>query len=170
MIALPRVTSLVVLAACIAAAPVVGAQESTQPSIAIGRFSGSLRGTSFGGAVDATKFSGSVEINPATDGRAGSYKVEVRLSSSGGSLTGRMTNMLPWSISPGRCGSRVQFLVQPMEVPPLELRSGGNAELTWSGQMPLAANGSYQFVIYDKGVREQDVVACGNLKYVKPMK
>jgi hypothetical protein len=157
--------SLVALLAISVTTTVVSAQDQTA---ATGRFSGSLRGTTFGGAVDASKFSGSVEINPATDGKLGFYKVEVRLSSSGGSQTGRMTNMLPWSISPGRCGSRVQFLVQPMEVPPLELRSGGNAELSWTGQLPLAANGSYQFVVYDRGVREQDAVACANLKYTKP--
>ncbi len=157
--------AFVALLALTATTTVAGAQDKTA---ATGSFSGSLRGTSFGGAVDATKFSGSVDISPASDGRVGVYKVVVRLSSSGGSATGRMSNMLPWSISPGRCGSRVQFLVQPMEVSPLELRSGGNAELTWSGPLPLAANSSYQFVVYDKGVREQDVVACGNLKYAKP--
>lgn len=157
--------SLLALIALAATSSVVGAQDRTA---ATGRFSGSIRGTTFGGAVDATKFSGSVEINPTEDGKAGFYKVEVRLSSSGGSQTGRMSNMLPWTISPGRCGARVQFLVQPMEVQPLELRAGGNAELMWSGQIALAANGSYQFVVYDRGVREQDVVACGNLKYIKP--
>lgn len=156
---------LVTLLALVATSTDAGAQDRTA---ATGRFSGSLRGTSFGGAVDASKFSGSVEINPTADGKVGFYKVEVRLSSSGGSASGRMSNMLPWTISPGRCGSRVQYLVQPMEVAPLELRSGGNAELSWSGQLSLAANGSYQFVVYDRGVREQDVVACGNLKYTKP--
>lgn len=158
--------SLIALIALAATATVADAQEDR--TAATGRFSGSLRGMTFGGAVDATKFSGSVEINPTEDGKAGFYKLDVRLSSSGGSQTGRMTNMLPWTISPGRCGARVQPLVQPMEVPPLELRAGGNAELTWSGRLALAANGSYQFVVYDKGVREQDVVACGNLKYIKP--
>jgi len=157
--------SFVTLLALTAITSVAGAQDRTA---ATGRFSGSLRGTSFGGAVDATKFSGSVDISPTADGKAGFYKVVVRLSSSGGSASSRMSNMLPWSISPGRCGSRVQFLVQPMEVQPLELASGGNAELSWSGQIPLAANGSYQFVVYDRGVREQDVVACGNLKYTRP--
>ena len=149
----------------LATSTVAGAQDRTA---ATGRFSGSLRGTSFGGAVDATKFSGSVEIAPTADGKAGVYKVVVRLSSSGGSASARMSNMLPWSISPGRCGARVQFLVQPMEVQPLELGSGGNAELTWTGQIALAANASYQFVVYDRGVRKQDVVACGNLKYSAP--
>jgi hypothetical protein len=157
--------SFVALLALTAITTVASAQDKTA---ATGRFSGSLRGASFGGAVDATKFSGSVDISPTTDGKLGVYKVVVRLSSSGGSATGRMSNMLPWTISPGRCGSRVQFLVQPMEVQPLELGSGGNAELSWSGQLPLSANGSYQFVVYDNGVREQDVVACGNLKYTKP--
>jgi len=156
------------LAACFALAALTTTAGAQDRTAATGRFSGSLRGANFGGAVDATKFSGSVDINPTPDGKSGFYKVEVRLSSSGGSPTGRMTNMLPWTISPGRCGARVQFLVQPMEVQPLELRSGGNAELTWTGQLPLAANGSYQFIVYDKGVREQDVVACGNLKYTKP--
>ena len=157
--------AFIALIALAATTTVAGAQDRTA---ATGRFSGSLRGTSFGGAVDATKFSGSVDITPTEGGKVGSYKVEVRLSSSGGSQTGRMSNMLPWTISPGRCGARVQFLVQPMEVQPLELRSGGNAELMWTGQIALAANGSYQFVVYDKGVREQDVVACGNLKYSAP--
>ncbi|MFA6167172.1 MAG: hypothetical protein WC700_11195 [Gemmatimonadaceae bacterium] len=157
--------SFVALLALTATTTIAGAQDKTA---ATGNFSGSLRGTSFGGAVDATKFSGSVDISPIPDGKLGFYKVVVRLSSSGGSASGRMSNMLPWSISPGRCGSRVQFLVQPMEVQPLELGSGGNADLTWNGQLPLAANGTYQFVVYDKGVREQDVVACGNLKYTRP--
>lgn len=157
--------SLVALIALAATTTIASAQDRTA---ATGRFSGSLRGTSFGGVVDATRFSGSVDLKPTDDGKAGFYKVEVRLSSSGGSATARMSNMLPWTISPGRCGARVQFLVQPMEVQPLELRSGGNAELTWTGQLPLAANGSYQFVVYDRGVREQDVVACGNLKYSAP--
>lgn len=156
--------ALLALTATTTTTTVAGAQDQTA---ATGRFSGSLRGTNFGGAVDATKFSGSVDIGPADGDKAGVYKVVVRLSSSGGSASGRMSNMLPWTISPGRCGSRVQFLVQPMEVAPLELRSGGNAELSWSGPLPLAANGSFQFVVYDRGVREQDVVACGNLKYTK---
>ena len=138
-----------------------------------GRFTGSLRGSSgaTGGSMtrvsDATRFSGTVALTPSA-ARAGAYKVEIRISSTNAASA---TAILQWSISPGRCGSRLQFLVPPTEVTPLEVRSGGNAEVTWEGPLNLSPSGSYQLVVFGGGgVREQDILACGNLKYDKPKK
>lgn len=162
MILAPRCFALVAFAALATAA-----HGQNASALATGRFSGSLRGTSFSGVSDATRYSGSVEIAPMV-GRPGLFKVEVRLSSSGGSAMVSATNVLQWSISPGRCGSRVQFLVPPPEMPPLELRSGGNAEMIWQGTVNLAANAGYQLVVFDRGLRQEDIVACANLKYSEP--
>lgn len=149
------------------AAPSVRAQAPAEPA---GRFSGSIRGASVGGALDNARFSGSVDISPSAKGTPGVWKVEIKLSAMGQSSMGSMTNMLQWSMSPGRCGSRTQFLVPPTELPPLELRSGGNADATWEGSISLAPSGSYQLMVYDKGLREQDIVACANLRFSAPKK
>ncbi|HEY3287751.1 MAG TPA: hypothetical protein VGJ96_11605 [Gemmatimonadaceae bacterium] len=133
----------------------------------LGNYSGAVRATSFSGGKDASRMSGSVNITPSA--KEGVFKVEIRLSTMGASASSSSTGILQWSISPGRCGSRVQFLVPPGEAPPLEVRSGGNAEMTWEGRMPLVASeGNYQLMIYDRGFREQDIVGCANLKYNKP--
>ncbi|MBW7933526.1 MAG: hypothetical protein H3C62_07930 [Gemmatimonadaceae bacterium] len=147
------------------AAPVTSAQAQADM---LGSYSGTVRATSFAGGKDASKMSGSVTITPSKTS-AGTYKVEIRLSTRGDSPTASSTGYLQWSISPGRCGARVQFLVQPSEVSPLDIRSGGNAEVMWEGKLPLTGGeGSYQLMIYDRGVREQDIVGCANLKYNKP--
>lgn len=149
------------------AAPQANAQNAADAS---GRFNGSIRGTSFGGALDNARYSGAVDVSPSEKGGAGNWKVEIKLSTMGSSSMGSMTNALQWSLSPGRCGSRVQFLVPPTELPQLELRSGGNAEVTWEGAITLAPSGSYQLMIYGRGLREQDIVACANLRFSAPKK
>lgn len=164
-----RTSSVFAFFAFFAAAAVAGAQNQS----AVGRYTGSLRGISgvTGGAMtrvsDVTRLSGSVEISPSSSAKLGVYKVDIRVST-GGSLPA--TGMMQWSISSGRCNSQVQPLVPPTELPTLEMRSGGNAEVSWEGAVNLTSDGSYQLVVYDKGVREQDIVGCANLKYIKPMK
>lgn len=134
----------------------------------IGSYSGAVRATSFAGGKDASKMSGSVTITPSATTN-GAYKVEIRLSTMGASSSASATGYLQWSISPGRCGSQVQFLVQPSETTPLDIRSGGNAEATWEGRIALTpGEGNFQLMVFDKGVRDQDIVACANLRYNKP--
>jgi len=150
--------------ALLAAASLASAQEPAPATVAApGHFAGAVRAQSFGGAKDANRFSGNVDITHAASGRAGLYKVAMRLSTSG--YGGNSSNMLMWSISPGRCGSQVQPLLPPSGLPPIEMRSGGAAELEWEGAIMLAENATYQLVIYDRGMNQQDIVACANLKY-----
>ncbi len=167
MIASLRTTTLIAIAALFAV-HAAGAQELA----VVGSFSGSLRGTQgargtpMGRASDASRFSGTVEASPTSTQKAGSFAVKIRITSTGGMPA---TTILQWTIAPGRCGARLQPLVQPTEVSPLEVRSGGDAEAMWSGPINLAPDGSYQMVVFGMGgVREQDVIACGNLKYNKP--
>jgi hypothetical protein len=160
-----RTIALFSLAACALALPTAMLAQDESPFV--GSYSGALRATSFAGGKDASKMSGTVNVTPHAVTR-GVFKVEIRLSTMGSSPTASSTGLLQWSISPGRCGSRVQFLVPPSEVTPLEVRSGGNAELIWEGRIPLAGDGSYQLMIYDRGFREQDIVGCANLRYNRP--
>jgi len=139
------------------------------PSVATGRFSGSLRGVLLTGPSDASRISGSADIAALAD-RPGVFKVELRISTSSGSSASSATNLLQWSISPGRCGSRIQMLLAPTELPALEIRTGGNADLTWQGLINLASNGSYQLVVFDRGTNQENIVACANLKYSEPKK
>lgn len=162
-----RCTSSLLVAVALFAVSTAGAQERADA----GRFTGSLRGrsgstgSSMDGVPDATKFSGTMLISPSPT-REGIWKVELRLSTPSSTSA---TTIMQWSISPGRCGSRVQPLVSPTEVSPIEMRSGGAADAMWEGRMALSFDGSYQLVVYGRGgVREQDIVACGNLKYNKP--
>lgn len=162
-------STLRILAILAIAATTASAQaDSKAPAAATGRYSGALRGVSAMGVSDATRFSGSIDIAPSANGHVGSYKVDIRLSSSGLNQNSTASAILQWSISVGRCGSRVQFLVPPAELPQLELRNGGNAEVSWEGNLNLAANASYQLMVYVNGLREQDMVACANLRYSAP--
>ncbi len=150
---------------------VVASTASAQgaPSVATGRFSGSLRGASMSGVSDVSRISGSADI-AAQPERPGVFKVDLRLSMSSGSSTTTVTNSFQWSVSPGRCGSRIQLLLAPTELPSLEVRTGGDADLTWQGPINLAADAGYQLVVFDKGVSQQNIVACANLKYSEPKK
>jgi hypothetical protein len=165
-----RLFGLAALVAIVSAGQTARAQDSTAVPLGIGSFNGSLRGSGVRGVTDQTRYSGSIYITPSTTGRPGVYKVEIQLSSSGMNSNSSATNQLQWSISPGRCNSRVQFLLPPSELPALELRSGGNAEVKWEGTITLTPMGTYQLMVYDKGLREDDVVACANLKYSAPKK
>jgi hypothetical protein len=143
-----------------------------QAQAATGRFTGSLRGqegargTSMARAGDSSRLSGTIEITPSPSQKEGVFTVKIRLTSTGGMPP---TTMLQWTIAPGRCGARLQPLVPPTSVSPLEVRSGGDADAQWEGPVNLTADGSYQLVVFGmSGVREQDVLACGNLKYQKP--
>jgi hypothetical protein len=167
MIVSIRHTVLVALAAGLAAST-----AAAQARNATGSFSGSLRGTqgargtSMARASDASRFSGTMDITPSPTQKEGVFVVKVRVTSTGGMAA---TTMLQWTIAPGRCGARLQPLVQPTELSPLEVRSGGDAEATWEGRINLFPDGNYQLVVFGMGgVREQDVIACGNLKYQKP--
>jgi hypothetical protein len=62
----------------------------------------------------------------------------------------------------------VQFLVPPAETTPLEIRSGGDAEVIWEGRLPLTGEANYQLMLYDRGFREQDIVGCASLRYNRP--
>jgi hypothetical protein len=161
---------MIAICAFFAVASVAGAQARTD----VGSYSGSLRGTegargtAMMRASDASRLSGTIDIRPSSTQKEGFWTVKLRLTSTGGMAA---TTTLQWLISPGRCGSRLQPLVQPTEVSPLEVRSGGDADASWDGPINLAPDGNYQLVVFGmSGVREQDVMACGNLKYAKPMR
>ena len=165
-----RRSSIIAMCALFAVASVASAQARTD----VGSYSGSLRGTqgargtAMMRASDASRLSGTVEIRPSSTQKEGFYTVKIRLTSTGGMAA---TTMLQWTIAAGRCGARLQPLVQPTEVSPLEVRSGGDADASWDGPINLAPDGSYQLVVFGmSGVREQDVMACGNLKYAKAMR
>jgi hypothetical protein len=162
-----RTSLLFAFCTFLAAVTTAGAQVRTD----VGSYSGSLRGTqgargtAMMRASDASRFSGTVEIRPSSTQKLGFYTVKIRITSTGGMAA---TTILQWTIAPGRCGARLQPLVQPAEVSPLEVRSGGDADASWEGPINLAPDGSYQLVVFGmSGVREQDVMACGNLKYAK---
>ncbi|MBM3908392.1 MAG: hypothetical protein FJ363_10025 [Gemmatimonadetes bacterium] len=161
-----RSIAVVAFATVAAGAPsfVVFAQE---PSPFVGTYTGAIRATSFSGGKDASRMSGSVTITPSQT-RRDLFKVEIRLSTMGSSPTASATGVLQWSISPGRCGARVQFLVPPAETTPLEIHSGGDAEVIWEGRLALAGEANYQLMLYDRGFREQDIVGCANLRYNRP--
>jgi len=144
-------------------------QGQGAPTVATGRYSGSLRGSFMTGASDASRISGNAEISALPE-RPGVFKVELRVSTSSGSSASSVTNLMQWSISPGRCGSRIQMLLAPTELPALEIRTGGDADLTWQGAINLASNGSYQLVVFDRGTSQENIVACANLKYSEPKK
>ncbi len=156
-----RVLSIIAVLTLLAAASSAQAQDAASSK---GRFTGSLRGSGVIGGGDATRYSGSVEITP-TSSTAGAWRVEIKLSSGGG---GGSASMLQWSISPGRCGSRVQQLLAPSGLPQLEVRSGGSADLRFDGAITLDEKASYQLVVYGNGQNQQDIVACANLKYAAP--
>ncbi len=165
MNALLRNTSLFAIAA-VFAVNVAGAQDSDA-----GSFTGSLRGTqgargtAMGRVGDSSRLSGTVLIEPSSTAKSGQYKVAIRLQSTGGMAP---TSILQWTVAPGRCGARLQPLVPPTAVSPLEVRSGGDAETSWEGPLALTPDGGFQLVVFGmSGVREQDVMACANLKYNK---
>lgn len=163
-------SSFFAFCAFLAAASAAGAQARTD----VGSYSGSLRGTegargtAMMRASDASRLSGTIDIRPSSTQKEGFYTVKIRLTSTGGMAA---TTILQWTISPGRCGARLQPLVQPAQVSPIEVRSGGDADATWEGPINFNPDGSYQLVVFGmSGVREQDVMACGNLKYEKAMR
>jgi hypothetical protein len=152
----------------LAAVGAIAAAEASAQDV--GRFSGSLRATNPQGVSEPSHISGTVDVTPSAKGTPGVWKIEIKLSSRGASSMSSNTGIMQWSISPGRCGSAAQFLVPPNELPALEIRSGGNADAMWEGAVVLAPSGSYQVMIYDKGLREQDQVACANLRFSAPKK
>ncbi len=158
-----------VLALLAFVAVAASADGQNAPSIATGRFSGSLRGSFMSGVSDVSRLSGNADISALPD-RPGVFKVELRVSTSSAANGAAATNLLQWSISPGRCGSRIQVVLAPTELPALEVRTGGDADLTWQGPINLASNGSYQLVVFDKGTSQNNIVACANLKYSEPKK
>jgi len=164
---MPLKTHLYALFASTAILSAASAQNA--PSIATGRYSGTLRGSSFSGVTDVSRISGNADISALSD-RPGVFKVELRFSMSSIGSESAAMSFLQWSISPGRCGSRIQLLLAPTELPGIEVRPGGNAEVAWQGPINLAANAGYQVVVLNGGTGQQNIVACGNLKYSESKK
>jgi hypothetical protein len=134
----------------------------------LGRWSGNIRTSlvtvSNSGNAEQTRYSGKVDVAPSENGREGVMKLEVRLSSNKGS------EALEWAMSPGRCGSPLLPLVPPSEVPPLEVRPGGDADLRYEGPLNMTANGTYHFDVLRNGHSQANIVACADVKYQKPDK
>jgi len=145
-----------------------GQAAAQAPNTPVGRFSGTLRGVNLVGASDVTRYSGTVQIEPSTSTKPDAWRVMIRLSAISGYANAQ--SQLQWTISPGRCGSTLQPLAPAAGLPPLELRSGGNAELTYDGLFLLVPNGSFNLVVFNNGVNQANIVACSNLKYDAPKK
>lgn len=141
-------------------------QSATAPRPATGRFTGSLRAVSSRQVTDWSQFSGSVEIIPAPEKAPGIYKITIRMTTS---LSGGSANILQWSVAPGRCGTMFNALIPPNDLPPLNQRPGGDAEMSWEGPMALADKGSYQAAIFLGGGSTQgSLLGCAALKYEAP--
>lgn len=161
--AMQRSLPFVALLAVLGSAHVAGAQgQVTAQVVNIGRWSGTLRGQTMSSATDQTRFSGTVEVMPLLNERTGEFRVRIRLSAS--AATGDME----WSISPGRCGYKLQFLLSPSNVPPLEIRSGGSAEVEYEGIINLNTQATYHIPVFQGGHLQQNMVACANLKFEPP--
>lgn len=158
-----RSLPFVALLAVLGSAHVAGAQgQVTAQVVSIGRWSGTLRGQTMTSAGDQTRFSGTVEVMPLLNERTGEFRVRIRLSAS--AAMGDME----WSISPGRCGYKLQFLLSPSNVPPLEIRSGGSAEVEYEGIINLNTQATYHLPVFQGGHNQQNMVACANLKFEPP--
>ncbi len=159
MTTMQRHFSFVALIAAFGAAHAALAQEQTPP-VEMGFWNGSLRSVQMGGSG---RYSGTAKIAPVPGKPANFRRVELRLSTPGGS------GLLEWSVSPGRCGSIIQPLKRAGELPSLEMRSAGNAELMFEGALyDFKGDSTYQLMVFKDGAKEQNMVACANLKYAVP--
>jgi len=136
--------------------------EVTAQVVSIGRWRGTMRGQTISSAGDATRYSGTVEVMPIFGGRDGEVRIRIVLSANSDA------GDLEWSISPGRCGSKFQFLLSPSNVPPLVVRSGGTAELQHEAILSLNTQANYQVPVFRGGHLQQSMVACANLKFEMP--
>jgi hypothetical protein len=153
--------SFAALLAVLGSAHVAGAQVSAQV-VSLGRWSGTLRGQTMGSAGDQSRFSGHVEIMPLPD-RDGQFMVRINLSTGDGAVAD-----MEWSISPGRCGTKLQLILPPASMPPLEVRSGGTADMQYEGVINLNTQMSYHVPVFQGGQSQQNMVACANLKFETP--
>lgn len=156
-----RFLSFVALLAVLGSAHVASAQVTAQV-VSLGRWSGTLRGQTMGSASDQSHFSGHVEIVPLPD-RDGQFMVRITLSTGD-----RAVADMEWSISPGRCGTKLQLLLPPASMPPLEVRSGGTADMQYEGVINLNTQMSYHVPVFQGGHSQQNMVACANLKFETP--
>lgn len=159
MTTMQRHLAFVALIAALGAADAASAQEQAPPSEP-GIWNGSLRNAQMGGTG---RYSGTVRIAAVPGKPAITRHVELRLSTPG------TPGLLEWSVSSGRCGSILQMLKRAGELPSLEVRSSGSAELIFDGPLyDFKADSTYQFVVFKDGAKEQNMVACANLKYTVP--
>jgi len=143
-------------------------QSATAPKPALGRFSGSLRAVTSRQVTDWSRFSGTVEIAPAPEKAPGIYRVTIRLSTI---MSSGAMNIMQWSVAPGRCGTMFNALVPAADLPPLNQRPGGDAEIIWDGPLPITDKGSYQSAIFIGGGNTQgDIIGCATLRYEAPKK
>ena len=159
MTTMPRHLAFAALIAALGAARAALAQEQA-PQVEMGFWNGSFRNVQMGGSG---RYSGTAKISPLPGKPANYRRVELRLSTPGGS------SLLEWSASPGRCGSIIQPVKRPGELPSLETRSAGSAELTFEGALfDFKGDSAYQLMVFKDGAKEQNMVACANLKYAVP--
>jgi hypothetical protein len=103
---------------------------------------------------------GTISLSPNRGGPVGSWMVEVSLSSD------KTSETLQWAVVPGRCGSGDVPLKQANELPTLEVRTNGKAELSAAVTFPLMPSMAYHFDIYrGGGVQADNVIACSDLKH-----
>jgi hypothetical protein len=158
-----RLLSFVATLAVLGSAHVASAQgQVTAQVVSLGRWSGTLRGQTINSAGDQSRYSGSVEILPLPD-REGQFRVRITLSTGD-----RAVSDMEWSISPGRCGTKLQLILPPASMPPLEVRSGGTADVQYEGVINLTPQMSYHVPVFQGGHSQQNMVACANLKFEAP--
>ena len=162
------------IAATLASLGYAGALHAQATSVAPvkppdrGKWQGTIRSSivtaGSAGNAEATRYTGNVYIVPSESGREGMFKLELRLSGNRGGES------LEWAVSPGRCGSPLLPLIQPNELPPLDVRQGGEAELRFEGAFNLTPNAAYHLDIMRNGHSQANIVACADVKYQKPDK
>lgn len=76
-------------------------------------------------------------------------------------------NELSWAILYGTCGTASLPVIPLSSFPEIDLRAGGNAEVSATVTLEFPLSGTYHAEIYNDRVGGADaVVACGDLKYV----
>ena len=159
-----RYSLLVPLAvACGAAHALLGAQAP----IHVGRWSANIRPTlapSSGIGASTMKMYGSINVTPNRAGAAGSWLVEIRLTSD------RPSETLLWAIAPGRCQSGAVPEVQPNQLAPLEVRANGNADISAAVTLSMNPSDSYHLDVFRNGQQQEHVIACASLRYSEQKK
>ncbi|MDB4905553.1 MAG: hypothetical protein JWO05_337 [Gemmatimonadetes bacterium] len=166
----PLAAALVLVAGACASVPKTATQETTGKLAPVNTWTGSfapmLQSTGGGGQAGSNPGSGTQRLYGSASitatGRDGYYQVHLSLTSPRGAES------LSWSVVPGRCGSGGLPIVQPSNLPPLEMRAAGNGDITAEVPFTLESTGGYHVNIYQGGGNNLEaVIACANMRFAR---